>query len=37
MSSNEMKNGVIALCTPEALDEDAAHSRDVFYYLFWRA
>lgn len=32
----EMKNGVIALCAPETLDEDAAHSRDVFYYLFWR-
>jgi archaeosine-15-forming tRNA-guanine transglycosylase len=32
----EMKNGVIALCTPEVLDEDATHSRDVCYYLFWR-
>ena len=32
----ELKNGVIALCTPEVLHEDTKRERDVVYYLFWR-
>ena len=31
----EMKNGVIALCTPETLAEDCAN-RETPYNLFWR-
>ena len=31
----EMKDGVIALCTPETLHEEAKPSR-FHYYLFWR-
>lgn len=32
----EVKNGVIALCSPETLSADAA-KRDPGFYLFWRA
>ena len=32
----ELKDGVIALCTPEVLHEDTKRERDVVYYLFWR-
>ena len=32
----ELKNGVIALCTPEVLHEDTVKDREVVYYLFWR-
>ena len=31
----EMKNGVIALCSPAVLDEEANPNR-LCYYLFWR-
>lgn len=32
----ELKDGVIALCTPEVLHEDTKRECDVVYYLFWR-
>ena len=32
----ELKNGVIALCTPEVLHEDTVKDRESVYYLFWR-
>ncbi len=31
----ELKNGVIALCTPETLAEDTAN-RTPSFYMFWR-
>ncbi len=32
----EVKNGVIALCSMEVLQEDAVKDREAAYYLFWR-
>ena len=32
----ELKNGVIALCSMEVLQEDAVKDRKAAYYLFWR-